>query len=260
MRKIVMLFFAVALVAGMAVLAHADEMIKGQVVSIDPEGKTIVIKTGEGEKTVIFQETTTGFKEVKPGQSVEMTCIDMGGKSCAKDIKIISITEAQKPTRTFEGKVVSIDPEGKTVVIKSSKGEEMTIVVKGAQPAMIEKTTVTEGVVTTAPATMEEITPGMPVMVDCFDSEGKFCATRLTIISSKEAVTGMEVMGEVTSIDPTGKAIVIKTETGEKTVFFLPGTTGLTLDQVTVGKRVKAFCLDVSGKSCVRDIKVEEAK
>src|SRR3990172_6961168 len=117
MRKLLACVLSVAFVLGLALAVQAEEQagytITGKVVSIDPAGKTIVIQTTEGEKTVVFQEGTQGFTEVKPGMSVEMTCIDMEGKACAKEVKVISASEAAKPTHTFEGEVVSIDPEGK---------------------------------------------------------------------------------------------------------------------------------------------------
>ena len=253
MRKLVLLFIAAAFVAGMATIVYADEYsVKGKVVSIDPAGKTIVIDTSEGQKTVVFQEGTQGFTEVKPGMSVEMTCIDQEGKACAKNIKVISVAEAAKPTKTFEGEVVSIDPEGKTVVIKNPKGEQMTIEVK---TPTVEKTAPTA----TAPAEtmpVTELKPGMQIKADCFDVEGKFCASKIAVVSPEAAAKPVEteVVGEISSIDSTGKSVVIKTVTGEKTLYYQPTTTGAPMSDLEVGKKIKAYCLDVEGKSCIRDI------
>ncbi len=255
---------AVMLALGVAGFAMADEggyTVKGKVVSIDPAGKTIVIDTEEGQKTVIFQESTTGFKEVKPGMSVEMNCIDVEGKACAKDIKVISIEQAGKPVQTFEGQIVSIDSEGKTVVIKNPKGEQMTIQVVG--PTQITKETTVEGKTVTQPMEVKELQPGMAVKVDCLDFEGKFCANKITVVPVQEAgqpVPGAEeVTGQVVSIDPEGKSVVIETVTGKKTIYYQPTTTGPGPTQLEVGKRVKAYCLDIEGKSCIKDIAVEPA-
>src|SRR3990172_2536403 len=143
-------FFAVVLIAVAALAADAGYTVRGEGVSIDPAGKTVVINTAEGEKTVVFQEGVRGFTDLKPGMSVEMTCIDMEGRSCAKDVRVISVAEATKPTQTFEGEgkfcakritvippseagapvqeftgeIVSIDPAGKSVVIKTATEEK----------------------------------------------------------------------------------------------------------------------------------------
>lgn len=262
MRKLVLLLFTALFVAGMVSVVYADEYsVKGKVVSIDPTGRTIVIDTSEGQKTVIFQEGTSGFTEVKPGMSVEMTCIDQEGKACAKDIKVISAGEATTPlpTKSFEGQVISIDPEGKTVVIKNPKGEEMTIEVK---TPTVEKAPA-PGEAAAPPATMPvtELKPGMEIKADCFDVGGKFCASRITVVSPEAAAKPVEteVVGEISSIDSTGKSVVIKTVTGEKTLYYQPTTTGAPMGELEVGKRVKAYCLDVEGKSCIRDIKTEPA-
>jgi len=266
MKKLASSVFVFIFVLGLAAFAIAQETtLKGQVVSIDPEGKTIVINTAEGSKTVIFQETTTGLgiKEIKPGMSVQMTCIDQEGKACAKDIKVISATEAGMPTHIVEGEVVSIDPDGRTVVIKSPKGEQVTI--KIMQPG-VEKMGVKEAapageMITIEPMPLTEIKPGAKVRADCFDSEGMFCANKVTVVSPSAAGTPVEtfeVAGEVTSIDPDGKTVVVKTEGGEKTLYYQKVTAGPALDALTVGKRVKAYCLDVSGKTCIKDISIEQ--
>jgi arginine repressor len=264
MRKFMAVAVAVMLVLGAAYVAVADEggySVKGNVVSIDPAGKTIVINTSEGEKTVIFQEATPGFKEVKPGMTVDVTCIDLEGKTCGKDVKIISIEQAGKPTQTFEGSVVSIDSEGKTVVIKNPKGEEMTIQV--VSPTQVMKESTVEGKTTAQPMEMKELQPGMAVKVDCIDFEGKFCANKITVVPIAEAgkaVPGAEeVTGEVVSIDSEGKTVVVKTVTGEKTLYYQPTSAGPGPSELSVGKRVKAFCLDVEGKTCIKDINVEPA-
>jgi hypothetical protein len=261
MRKLVLLFITAAFVAGMATLVYADEYtVTGKVVSIDPAGKTIVVGTPEGEKTVVFQEGTQGFTEVKPGMSVEMTCIDLEGKACAKNIKVISVGEAAAPlpTKSFEGEVISIDPEGKTVVIKNPKGEQMTIEVK---TPTAEKTAPTA----TAPAVtmpVTELKPGMQIKADCFDAGGKFCASKITVVSPEAAAKPVEteVVGEISSIDSTGKSVVIKTVTGEKTLYYQPTTTGASMSELEVGKKIKAYCLDVEGKTCIRDIKAAPAE
>lgn len=265
MKKLVMMFFAVVVVLGLGMPAQAGEeyTIKGEVVSIDSEGKTIVIDTTEGQKTVVFQETTKGFSEaVKPGASVKMTCIDLEGKACAHDIEVISAREAATPTKVFEGEVVSIDPGGKAVVIKSPKGEEMTIEVH--EGAMVEKVAPMEGAVMSEemlaaePMTMEELTPGMQVKMVCFDSGEKFCANRITAVSVEEAQKPVpeatEVVGEVVSLDPDNKAVLIKTVEKEKTLYYQKVTGGVEFDKLELGKKVKAYCYDVAGKTCIKDI------
>lgn len=258
MKKLLSLFVVLTFVTGLAVVVYADEMVKGKVVSIDSAGKTIVLDTTEGPKTVIFQETTKGVRGVKPGMSVEMTCFDLNGRSCAKDIKVISVKEAGRHTRTMEGKVVSIDPGGKAIVIKPARGREMTIVIK--EPPVVEKVSVKKGApagekVAVEPATLSEIKAGSKVRVDCFDSGGRFCASRVTIVPLGQA-PGMEMVGKVVSIDAAGQAVVIRTRAGKKTLYYQKSTTGAPLSAVEVGKRVKAYCLDVDGKSCIRDIAV----
>jgi len=264
MKKLLSALAVCAFVLGTAVVSYAagEQVIKGEVVSIDSAGKTIVINTEQGQKTVVFGETTKGLEGVKPGAQVEMTCIDVDGKACAKNIEVISVSEASKPTRTFEGEVVSIDPGGKTVVIKNPKGEEMTIKITTpyAEEMKVNPMTKTvEGMVACEPLPVTQIAPGSHVLVDCFDSGGTFCATRISVISPEKAgmaVTGEEVAGEVVSIDPAGKSVVIKTATGEKTLYYQKSSAGVPMSGMEVGKQIKAYCLDVEGKSCIRNIEV----
>jgi len=265
MRKTLFVVMSLMLMLGMSGMALAGEggqMVKGKVVSIDPTGKTIVIGTPEGEKTVIFQEETQGLRNVAPGMEVEMTCLDVEGKSCVKDVKVISATGAGMPARTMEGKVVSIDPDGKSVVIRSSSGAEMKIEVMTEKAEKVmpmpEAKTEEKMMVTTMP--VKEIKPGEMIKVDCFDSEGKFCASRITVISPEEAgmaIPGGEVMGEVVSIDPDGKSIVVGTPGGKKTLYFQKATTGAAMSEMEVGKKIRAYCLDIEGKSCIRSIEAE---
>jgi len=258
MKKLLSLLGVLALVAGFAMTAYAagDTVMKGKVVSIDSEGKTIVIDTAEGQKTVVLQKTTKGAKGVKPGMDVEMNCIDVEGKACARNIKVISLEDAGKHTKSVEGEVVSIDPEGKSIVIKSPKGKEMTIIIK-KQP-VVEKVTVKKGApagekVAVEPTTLSEIKAGSKVKVDCFDSEGKSCASKITVVPV-EPLKVMEVTGKVLSIDSAGKAVVVETKSGKQTLYYQKSSTGAPLTQMEVGKRVKAYCLDVDGKTCIRDI------
>jgi len=206
-----------------------------------------------------LQDTTKGVKGVKPGMSVEMTCIDVEGKSCAKNIKVISVKEAGRQVKAVEGEVVSIDPGGKSIVIKSPKGKEMTITIKEAP--VVEKMTAKPGApagesLVVEPTTLSEIKSGSKVRVDCFDSEGKSCASRVTVVPSGKASV-VEVVGKVVSIDSAGKAVVVKTKGGEKTLYYQKTTTGAPMDKLEVGKRVKAYCLDVEGKTCIKDINVK---
>lgn len=254
-----MLLAGALLVIGLVIPAYADEVLRGRVVSIDPEGKTIVINTTEGEKTVVFQETTEGFKTVKPGMNVEMTCIDAEGKSCAKIIKPLY------PVKSVEGEVVSIDPAGKTVVIKTVKGEEVAVETATDEVEMVKPAADaagTEEMLEVEKMPVSQMKPGTRVKMDCFDSGEKFCANRITAVSLDEAgkpVQGArEITGEVVSIDPAGKAVVVKTVTGEKTLYYQKVTTGPGLDEVQVGKNVRAYCLDIEGKSCIKDINVAE--
>ncbi len=122
---------AVLVVSGIAYADDAGYMIKGKVVSVDMAAKTVVVDTDQGQKTILFQgaEGLTGAEgacspNVKPGDNVEISCVDVSGKACGKNIKVIAI--AQK-TSVFEGEVVSVDPSGKTLVLKNDQGQEMTL-------------------------------------------------------------------------------------------------------------------------------------
>ncbi|MBI5190386.1 MAG: hypothetical protein HZA22_06900 [Nitrospirae bacterium] len=244
--------------------AGGEYSVTGKVVSIDPSGKTVVIDTEAGHKTVNFQDETVGFKDVKPGMSVEMTCIDLEGKACAKTVEVISVAGSGAPTKTFEGEVVSIDPEGKTVVIVNPKGEKMTIKVTAATVDMVSVCGAPANVAGSKMLACELlpvrlIAPGSYVTAECFDSDGKFCANKVTVFASKAAAKSMqpgEVEGEVVSLDPAGKTVVIKTAAGEKTLYYQDVTRGAAMDELAVGSKVKAYCLDVDGKSCIREIKV----
>jgi arginine repressor len=241
------------LVAGLAFNAFAEEKVTGEVISIDSAGKTLVINTPGGQKNIVLQETTKGLKGVKPGMKVDITCIDVEGKSCAKEIKIVSGKEAVKGTKTIEGEVVSIDPEGKTVVIKTKKGKTVTVSTK--EEHVIKKGAGKKA--ETVPAS--ELKPGTMVRVDCIDVEGTACAKKITIIPAKEAVKGgTEVKGEVVSIDSANKAVVVKTEAGEKTLYYQKSTKGAPISKIETGKQIKAYCLDVEGKSCIKNIEIEK--
>ena len=262
MRKTISLLASLLLVAGLAVNAFAAETVTGEVVSIDSAGKTLVINTPGGQKSIVLQESTKGLKGVKPGMKVDITCIDVEGKSCAEEIKIVSGKSAAEQYRekmgmdvhhVIEGEVVSIDSEGKAVVIKTKKGKVVTISTK--EEHVIKKGEGKKAV----PATAEELKPGTMVKVDCIDVEGTTCAKKITIVSSKEAVKGgAEVKGEVVSIDPEKKAVVIKTSTGEQTLYYQKTTKGTPISKVKVGEKIKAYCLDVEGKSCIKNIETEK--
>lgn len=253
MRKTLSFFASLLLVAGLAVNAFAADTVTGEVISIDSAGKTLVINTTGGQKTIVLQESTKGLKGVKPGMKVDITCMDVDGKSCAKEIKIISGKEAVKGASTIEGEVVSIDPEGKTVVLKTKKGKTVTISTKQEPTIKKGKGKKAE----TVPAT--ELKPGTMVRVDCMDVEGVTCAKHITIIPAKEAVKGgAEVTGEVVSIDPEKKTVVIKTSTGEQTLYYQKTTKGAPISKIETGAKIKAYCLDVEGKSCIKNIDIQK--
>ena len=262
MRKTISLLASLLLVAGLAVNAFAAETVTGEVVSIDSAGKTLVINTPGGQKSIVLQESTKGLKGVKPGMKVDITCIDVEGKSCAEEIKIVSGKSAAEQYRekmgmdvhhVIEGEVVSIDSEGKAVVIKTKKGKVVTISTK--EEHVIKKGEGKKAV----PATAEELKPGTMVKVDCIDVEGTTCAKKITIIPAKEAVKGgAEVKGEVVSIDSTSQAVVIKTSAGERTLYYQKTTKGTPISKIKEGEKIKAYCLDVEGKSCIKNIEIEK--
>ena len=256
MRKAFMAVLSAVFILGMAFAASAEDAgysVKGKVVSIDPEGKTMVLNTTEGEKTVVIPEGTPGFKDVKPGMDVELTCIDQEGKACAKDVKIITAEESAKPgPQTFQGKVVSVDPEGKTMVLRSDTGEEMTINIASTPTAEMAPPAA-GGAAQQVP--LRNVQPGATLKVDCIDVEGKACAQKITVVPFAQASQPVqEYIGEVTSIDPEKKAVVISTEKGVKTLYYQPSTTGIPLTGLETGARIKAYCLDAEGKACIQDI------
>ena len=107
MKKYLMWFVALAFVTGLAVaicaaVVYADDVVRGKVVSVDAAGKTIVVNTATGDRTVMLQE---GIENVAPGMNVEMTCFEVDNKACAKNVKVITVAESQ----TMQGEVVSID-------------------------------------------------------------------------------------------------------------------------------------------------------
>jgi len=251
MKKLFSVFAASVMVFGLASGVFAADMMKGEVVSIDVAGKSVVIKTDAGEKTVPVKDDAV-LKGIKAGQKVEVNCIDIDGKSCASSIKVISGSKAVKGNKPVTGEVVSIDPEGKSVVIKTSKGKEMTIVTTPETKVMKGSGKKAEA------AAMTDVKPGMKVKMDCMDQEGKSCAKKITIIPAKEAVKGgAEITGEVVSIDSAKKSVVIKTESGEKTIYFQKGSKGIAMDKLEVGKKIKANCIDAEGKSCIKSIEAE---
>lgn len=254
MKRLFLAAFAVLVVFGTAHAQDASYMIKGKVVSVDMTGRTIVVDTDQGQKTIVFKEGTQGFSGVKPGDNVEMSCVQEAGSACASDIKVIAV--AQPKTSVFEGEVVSVDPSGKTMVLKNDQGQEMTVTIESASAEKL--TPVPGGTLKSEPVPMTELQPGTKVQVDCFDSEGKFCANRVTVITPGETA-GKVYTGQIVSIDPEGKAIVISTTEGQKTLYYQESTTGVPLSQEEIGKRIKAYCLDVEGKSCIRDITEEPA-
>jgi hypothetical protein len=252
MKKLIPLFVAMTFVTALAVVisavvVYADEVVRGKVVAVDAAGKTIVVNTPTGDRTVVLQE---GIENVKPGMNVEMTCFEQDGKSCAKNVSVIDVAGAE----TVQGEVVSIDPGGKSIVIKPPEGEEVTITINS--PPVVETLTVKEGApagenIACEPLPISMIKPGSMVRVDCFDSGGTFCAKRITVVPSST-----EIVGKVVSIDPAGNVVVVKTDAGEKRLYYQKSTTGTPLSEVEVDKNVKAYCLDVAGKSCIRDITV----
>jgi arginine repressor len=261
MRKTLAFLASLLLVAGLAVNAFAEEKVTGEVISIDSAGKTLVINTPGGQKSIVLQETTKGMKGVKPGMKVDITCIDVEGKSCAKEIKIVSGKSNAEQYRekmgmdvhhVIEGEVVSIDPEGKSVVIKTKKGKTVTVSTKKEPVIKKGKGKKAE----TVPAS--ELTPGTMVRVDCIDVEGTTCAKKITIIPPKEAVKGINLTGEVVSIDPEKKSVVIKTSSGEQTLYYQKSTKGAPISKIETRMKIKAYCLDVEGKSCIKNIEIEK--
>ena len=252
MKKLIALFVAMTFVTALAVVisavvVYADEVVRGKVVAVDAAGKTIVVNTPTGDRTVLLQE---GIENVKVGMNVEMTCFEVDNKACAKNVHEITVAEPQ----VMEGEVVSIDPGGKSVVIKSPEGKEVTITINS--PPVVETLAVKEGApagenIACEPLPISMIKPGTMVRVDCFDSGGTFCAKRVTVLPSST-----EIVGKVVSTDPAGNVVVVKTEAGEKKLYYQKATTGTPLSEVQVDNNVKAYCLDAGGKSCIRDITV----
>jgi hypothetical protein len=266
-RLLLAAFMAVLVFSGTAYAQDAGSMIKGKVVSVDTTGRTITVDTEEGQKTIVVQEGAPGFSDVKPGDIVEMSCAtatsfgsEHSGKACATNISVISVntpsTAAPSTAAIFEGVVVSVDPSTNTMVLKDDQGALMTVVVKSASAERLAPGP--GGTLKSEPLPMTELKPGTTVRVDCFDSEGKFCANRITVITPGETA-GKVYTGQIVSIDPAGKTIVISTTEGQKTLYYQESTTGMPLTPEEVGKRVKAYCLDVEGKSCIRDITEEPA-
>jgi len=254
MKKLIPLFVAMTFVTALAVVisavvVYADEVVRGKVVAVDAAGKTIVVNTPTGDRTVVLQE---GIENVKPGMVVEMTCFQLEDKTCAKNVKVIDVAGSQ----TMEGEVVSIDPGGKSIVIKQPEGKEVTITINA--PAEVQTLSVKEGApagenIACEPLPISMVKAGSMVRVDCFDSGGTFCARRITVLPSST-----EIVGKVVSIDPAGNIVVVKTEAGEKKLYYQKTTTGAPLSEVQVDKNIKAYCLDVDGKSCIRDITVTQ--
>lgn len=252
MKKLITLIVGMAFVTALAVVisavvVYADEVVRGKVVAVDAAAKTIVVNTPTGDRTVMLQE---GIADVTPGMNVEMTCFEVDGKSCAKNVKVITVAGAE----TMQGEVVSIDPGGKSVVIKSPEGKEVTITINS--PPVVETLSVKEGApagenIACEPMPISMIKPGTMVRVDCFDSGGTFCARRITVVPSST-----EIVGKVVSTDPAGNVVVVKTEAGEKKLYYQKATTGAPLSALEVDKNVKAYCLDAAGKTCIRDITV----
>lgn len=151
---------------------------------------------------------------------------------------------------------MSVDPSGKTLVLKNDEGQEMTLKIESSSAEKL--TPMPGGTIKSEPVPMTELQPGTRVRVDCFDSEGKFCANRVTVVAPGEPAAKVYT-GQIVSIDPAGKTIVISTTEGQKTLYYQESTTGMPLSNEEVGKRVKAYCLDVEGKSCIRDITEEPA-
>ena len=252
MKKYIPLFVAMTFVTALAVVisavvVYADEVVRGKVVAVDAAGKTIVVNTDTGDRTVMLQE---GIENVKPGMNVEMTCFEVEGKACAKNVKEITVAGAE----TMQGEVVSIDPGGKSIVIKPPEGKEVMILINS--PPVVQTLSVKEGApagenIACEPMPISMIKVGSMVQVDCFDSEGKSCARRITVVPSSTEITG-----KVVSTDPAGNVVVVKTAAGEKRLYYQKATTGTPLSEVEVDSNVKAYCLDVAGKSCIRDITV----
>ena len=93
MKKLIALFVAMTFVTALAVVisavvVYADEVVRGKVVAVDAAGKTIVVNTPTGDRTVVLQE---GIENVKVGMNVEMTCFEQDGKSCAKNVNVIDV-------------------------------------------------------------------------------------------------------------------------------------------------------------------------
>ena len=254
MKKYIPLFIAMFFVTALAVVVsavvvYADEVVRGKVVAVDATAKTIVVNTDAGDRTVMLQE---GIADVAPGMNVEMTCFELDGKSCAKNVKVIHVLESQ----TMQGEVVSIDPGGKSIVIKPPEGKEVTITINA--PPEVQMLTVKEGApagqnIACEPLPIAMIKVGSMVRVDCFDSDGKSCARRITVVPQST-----EIVGKVVVADPAGNIIVVKTAAGEKKLYYQKATTGAPLSEVQVDKNIRAYCLDVDGKTCIRDITVTQ--
>ena len=98
--------------------------------------------------------------------------------------------------------MVSVDPSSKTLVLKNDQGQQMTVEIKSSSAEKL--TPMPGGTLKSEPVPMTELQPGTRVRVDCFDSEGKFCANRITVVTPGEQA-GKVYTGQIVSIDPDGQ-------------------------------------------------------
>lgn len=177
MRKAFMAVLSAVFILGTAFAASAEDAgysVKGKLVSIDPEGKTMVLRSDTGEEmTINIASTPTAemaptaagaaaqqvpLQSVQPGATLKVDCMDVEGKFCAQRITVVPFSQAAQPVQEYIGKVTSIDPEKKAVVISTEKGVKTLYY----QP-------------TTTGIPLTGLETGARIKAYCLDAEGKAC-------------------------------------------------------------------------------------
>lgn len=142
-RSVARLFFAAVMIAALAQLAVADDVVhavEGVVTKVDLTGKTIFVKTADGtEHAFKYTEKTTlhGLKDAghmtktgavdtymkgKEGTMVLVHYTEKGGDKSA-----VAFRDMGKDTvKVSDGTVTKVDKAARTVTVKTEDGSEAT--------------------------------------------------------------------------------------------------------------------------------------
>jgi biopolymer transport protein ExbD len=129
MKRALLAVVGLGLLLGCAVTAQAQpqpaaDVLRGKVVSVDAEKGTVVVKPRQGDNVTVTTDKDT--KVTVDGKEAKLADVkaDMGVEVSPKD-GVAKTVNARTPG--LRGKVVSVDAEKGTLVVKPRQGDDVTV-------------------------------------------------------------------------------------------------------------------------------------